>query len=48
MWTLILMTGMAVATIEGFADHDRCFIASEQLKRSIPELKWVRCVKVEK
>jgi hypothetical protein len=48
MWTLIFMTGMTVAMIEDFSQHDRCAIASEQIKRSIPDLKWVRCVKVEK
>ncbi len=48
MWTLIFMTGMTVAMIEDFSQHDRCAIASEQIKRSVPDLKWVRCVKVEK
>lgn len=48
MWTLIFMTGMTLGMIEDFSQHDRCFIASEQIKRSVPDLKWVRCVKVEK
>ena len=48
MWTLIFMTGMTVATIEDFTQYDRCFVAAAQIKRSIPDVKWTQCVKVEK
>ena len=48
MWILIFMAGVTVSTIEDFSQHDRCFVAAEQIKRSVPDIKWARCVKVEK
>ena len=48
MWTLVFLSGVAMGIMDNFSSYDRCFIAAEQIKRSVPDVKWARCVKVEK